>query len=77
MGAGHSHLVDHGPGQHARAERLLGHEGGAVGLAKASALDLGAFNITVNCIAPARLPPRCPCRSSARDSRLPWPPERP
>ena len=41
-----------GAEQYGGAECLLGHEGGARGHGKASALDLGAFNITVNCIAP-------------------------
>jgi len=39
-------------------QRLLGDESGAIGLARANALELGAFGITVNCIAPGPFPDR-------------------
>ena len=77
LGAGHPHLVDHGPGQHGGAERLLRHEGAPCWAWPVPApWTWGPSTLRSTASPRAPSPPRCRCRSSARSSRPLWPPAR-
>ena len=52
LGPDHPHLLDHGLGRTPGRNAYSATKSALLGLAGASALDLGAYDITVNCIAP-------------------------
>jgi NAD(P)-dependent dehydrogenase (short-subunit alcohol dehydrogenase family) len=54
LGPHRPHFVGHGLRLEGEAQHLLGDEVALINFARASAIDLGPFGVTVNCIAPGR-----------------------
>ena len=70
LGPDDPHLVDHGPGQHARPQRLFGHQGGPDRPGPGHApWTWGRTASRSIASPPGRSPPTCRCRSSARSSK--------